>query len=426
MKKYINKALGLATSATARDTYVLFTGNIVSAFLGFVFTLFAARALSVSDFGVLSAAINLIIIISSLTDLGISSGLVNFVSVSLSHKDQKKADEYSKAALAFKLVVSLPLILFVVFSAGFVAQKWLATGDKTISYWVAGISLIAIFWGVLPYILQAEKKFVKSVLIDISLSFPKAVIPYAFLLFGLLNLQTALLSFAIGAGIAGVTGFVFVGTKFLKAKPGKNIYLDLIKFSGWLGVNRIISSISGKLDIQMLAAIAGATAAGLYSIPAKLASFIVVLASSFSAVLAPRLASFGNKDNERRYLIKATLVLIPMVVGVIIWIIIAKPFIVFLFGIKYLPSVPVFQALAASTIPFLLSVPSVSAIIYSMKKTVFIGLFSFFQLASIFALNYIFIPRIGPFGPTIAFGVVNSVLAIFTWAIVIKHYWFKE
>jgi len=197
----------------------------------------------------------------------------------------------------------------------------------------------------------------------------------------------------------------------------------LVRFSSWIGVNRIISSISGRLDIQMLAAIVGATATGFYSIPSRLSSFIVVLSSSFSAVLAPRFASFADKKSEKRYLIKATVALVPIIAGIILWIAIAEPFIVTLFGAKYLPSVGVFQALVASMIPFVIAVPPVAAIIYAMKKTIHIGLFSFFQIAAIFILNYVFIPRYGPFGPTIAFGFVNTALAIYTWVIVVKHYW---
>ena len=118
--------------------------------------------------------------------------------------------------------------------------------------------------------------------------------------------------------------------------------------------------------------------------------------------------------------------LIPITGIVVVWIIVARPFILILFGDKYIDSVPVFQALAASQIPFLFTAPSVSAIIYSMKKTVFIGAFSFFQIAAIFALNVIFIPKYGVFGPTITLGITNTILAIYTWVIVIRHYWGKN
>jgi O-antigen/teichoic acid export membrane protein len=175
----------------------------------------------------------------------------------------------------------------------------------------------------------------------------------------------------------------------------------------------------------MLAFFAGATATGFYSIPSRLASFIIVLTSSFAAVLAPRLAGFGDEEKEKAYILKSTLALLPIVAGVVFWILIAKPFILILFGEKYLPSVPVFQALAAAQIPFLVTAPAVAAIIYSMKKTVFIGAFSFFQIVAVFLLNYIFIPRYGPIGPTITFGITNTILALYTWFIVIRHYWIK-
>ncbi len=411
------------TSGTAKDTYILFGGNVFSAFLGFLFTIIIARVLTVSDFGVFSAASNLIVILISLSDLGLSSGVVNFVSFHLARGEKKSADEYAKAAFVVRFIIAALLSLFVIIYAGYIAEHWLATADRQIAYWVSLISFIALAWGFLPYILQAKKLFFKSVLLDIFVGLPKVLIPFVFVKFGILSVRTTLAAFAISVLICAVAGFVFTGIKFLFSRPQKDVYLKLAEFSGWLGVNRIVSSVSGRLDIQMLAALAGATATGLYSIPSKLTSFVIILASSFSAVLAPRMASFGNKKDERVYLLKSTIVTFGIAFLTVVWIIIAKPFILILFGNKYLSSVPIFQALTASMLPFLLTVPSVTAIIYSMKKTVFIGIFSFFQIVATFALNFYFIPRYGPFGPTVTFGIINSILAIYTWIIVIKYYW---
>ena len=93
---------------------------------------------------------------------------------------------------------------------------------------------------------------------------------------------------------------------------------------------------------------------------------------------------------------------------------------------NYIDSVPVFQALTLSMVPFILTAPSVAAIIYAMKKNVYIGAYSFFQLAAIFLLNYYFIPKYGAIGPTITYGITNSILAIYTWIIVIRYYWFEK
>ncbi|KKS95341.1 MAG: hypothetical protein UV71_C0008G0013 [Microgenomates group bacterium GW2011_GWC1_43_13] len=413
-------------SGTAKDTFILFTGNVGSAFWSFLFTLFVARSLSIYDFGIFSAALNLVMILASIADIGISTGSVNFVSAHTARGEHEKADQYIKAAFVTRLLIVLAVSAVIIIFAPFISKTFLATRDPKIAIWSAIIPIFLFPDLFFPFILQAKKKFLHSTLIDNAFYFVRLLFAFAFYAVGALTMTKAFWAFGAGFVVSLLLILYFMKTGFLRAKPRKEEYKKLLKFSGWIGVNRIISSISGRLDIQMLAVMAGAFTTGLYSIPSRLASFIVVLAASFSSVLAPRLAGFGDKQTEKKYIVKSLLALIPITVGIIFWIIIAKPFILTLFGDKYLESVPVFQALAAAQIPFLFTVPSVSAIIYSMKKTIFIGAFSFFQIAAIFLLNFILIPKFGVFGPTITLGVTNTILAIYTWAVVIKHYWIKK
>jgi O-antigen/teichoic acid export membrane protein len=410
-------------SATAKDTLVLFSGNVLSAFLGFLFTLVVARSFTVSDFGVFSAVLNLVIILASLADIGISTGSINFVSEHLAKGDEKKANEYTKASFIIRLVIVVATSLVVALFAPFISKTLLATRDPKMAIWAAVIPIFLFPDLFFPYILQAKKKFLQSTVIDNSFYLVRLLFVVVFFVIGGLTMSKAFWAFGAGFLVEGVLILIFIKTDFLRSKPRKEEYKNLLKFSGWIGVNRIISSVSGRLDIQMLAAMAGAVVTGLYSIPARLASFIAVLSGSFSSVLAPRLAGFGDKVKEKSYLIKSLLALLPITAGIIVWIIFAKPFMLLLFGTKYLASVPVFQALAAAQIPFLFTVPSVSAIIYSMKKTVYIGAFSFFQIAAIFALNFVLIPKYGPIGPAVTLGVTNIILAVYTWVIVIKYYW---
>ncbi len=426
MRKYFDWVRSALFSATAKDTFILFVGNTASAFWGFLFTLFIARAVSIAEFGIFSAAINLVTILSSLADVGISSGSVNFVSEHFAKGDSKKADEYVKASFVIRILIVLAISAVVIIFAPFVSTKLLATRDPSVAVWAAIIPIFIFPDMFFPYILQAKKKFLHSTIIDNAFYIGRLLFALAFYVYGGLNISRAFWAFGAGFIVETILVIYFVRTDFIFSNPTKNEYKNLLKFSGWIGVNRIISSISGRLDIQMLATMAGAFATGLYSIPSRLASFIVVLSGSFSSVLAPRFAAFGDKMSERKYLVKSTLAILPITAGIIFWIIIAKPFILVLFGTKYLASVPVFQALAAAQIPFLFTAPSVSAIIYAMKKTVFIGAYSFFQIAAIFLLNFFLIPKFGVFGPTITLGATNLILAVFTWVIVIRHYWVES
>jgi len=426
VRKYFDILRYLAFSATAKDTFILFFGNLGSAFFGFLFTLIVARTLSVYDFGIFSAALNLVIIISSLSDIGISTGSVNFISEYSAHGEHQKADEYTKAAFIIRLITVFSISFLVAVFAPFVSKTFLATKDPLVAIWSAVIPIFLFPDMFFPSILQAKKKFLQSTIIDNAFYIARLLFAFAFFFIGGLTMSRAFWAFGVGFIVEVVLVYIFLKPDFLRSKPQKVEYKNLLKFSGWIGVNRIISSISGRLDIQMLAAMSGAIATGLYSIPSRLASFIIVLAGSFSSVLAPRFAGFGNRDKEKSYIVKSTLALIPITVGIVVWIVFAKPFIVFLFGLKFIDSVPIFQALALAQIPFLFTVPPVTAIIFAMKKTVYIGTLSFFQLAAIFLLNFYFIPKYGPIGPTLTFGITNTLLAIYVWFIVLRHYWFRK
>ena len=425
MKKYFYFVKSLIFSATVKDTFILFSGNVGSAFWGFLFTLIIARKFSIADFGIFSAAINLVSILASLADAGISTGSVNFIAENLAKGDIKKANEYIKASFVIRLLIVFAISILVVLFAPTIASRLLATHDTTIAIWVAAIP---IFWFpamFFPFVLQARKKFLQSAVYDNSFYFARLAFAFLFYLLGSLTMPFAFWAFAVGFIVNLIFTFIYVKTDFIFTTPRWEEYKNLLKFSGWIAINRIISSVSGRLDIQMLAAMAGAVATGLYSIPARLATFIIVLSGSYSSVLATRMAGFGDREKEKSYLLKSTLALVPIAIGIVFWIIMARPFILILFGSKYLESIPVL-ALVASQIPFLFTVPAVTAIIYAMKKTVYIGTLSFFQLAAIFVLNFYLIPKYGVFGPTITFGITNTLLVVYVWLIVIKHYWINR
>lgn len=431
MNQIYQKIKSLILSGTAKDTYILFFGNSLSAFLGFIYTFLVAKYLTVSDFGIFSAVTNMVIIVISLTDLGISTGLVNFVAENESKKNIGLSSKFIYAGTLLKLCATIVVILPFVFFPSKISNLFFSVDYNFLSQVTALISLVLVVPMLFPSILQGKRRFLASVVSDNALYLARLVASVLFILFFELNLENSLNSFVWGGLFATIVCIMVVGVGFLKAVPQKSIYLSLFKFSGWLGLNRIISSISGRLDVAMVATMLSSTETGIYSIPNRIAGFVTVMTASFAGVLAPRFASFGSKEEEKRYIKKASLALVPTVIFLVIWIIYAKEFILFLsglfgFGNKYVESAPVLRLLFVSMIPFALTSVPVAAIIYAMKKTKFIGIFSFFQLAALFLLNLVFIPKYGIFGPAISLTVVNIILAIYTWLIVINHYWLTK
>lgn len=420
MRALYSKAKSLALTRTAIDTYLLFSGNFLNAGFGFIFTILIARALSVEEFGIFSAVNNLIYILIPLTDLGTTSGLVRFVAELESKNKHKQAEKYIKAALIFKMMMFAVIAVTVVLFSRPFAQRLLATSDHTISYWTLVIALGMFLPSFIPLVLQAKKLFLRSVIVDASYAIGRVALVSIFLIGGL-TLNESFSAFAL-TGLVSLISIIFVyGFSFLRAKPSKKTYKSLLSFSGWLGVNRVISSVASRLDVQQLALLSTASAISYYSIAGRLAFFISFLAGSFSAVIAPRLSSFNDRSAEILYIKKSLLALIPVCLGILLWIVVAEPF-VLIFGEQYRPAVNVFRVLALGMIPFILTAPSVAAIIYAIKKPKYIGYFSFVQLTLVVILNSILIPISGPFGPAVTIGFINVLLLIYSWAIVIRHY----
>ena len=425
MQRYLDRGKQILFSSTAKDTYILFVGNMISSVLGFLFVFFVAKYISRDDFGIFSAALNLVVILTSISDLGITSGLINFISKADSENDEATSLKFQKAGLVIKISVVLILSLVVVLFAPFISKTLLASSDPLISIWVAIISFALFVPMYFPYVLQAKKNFWQSMVVDNIYYLFRLIGLAPFIFFWGLTLSGAFSTALFGFVASLILSFVFLKFNFLKSKPSKDVYSSLIKFSGWVGLNRIISAVSGRLDLQMLAVLSTAYITAGYSMVSRIASIAIIFTSSYSAVLAPRFSSIGDKEKEKKYLIKSTLGAVPIALITILSFVVIGPFIKYFFP-DYVDVIVVYKYLIIALVPFIFTAPSVTAIIYAMNKPKYIGLYSFPQLAIVFGFNYLLIPLYGYMGPVYTLAISNTVLAVYTWIIVIKYYWFTK
>ncbi len=425
MQRYLDRGKQILFSSTAKDTYILFVGNMISSVLGFLFVFFVAKYISRDDFGIFSAALNLVVILTSISDLGITSGLINFISKADSENDEATSLKFQKAGLVIKISVVLTLSFVVVLFAPFISKTLLASSDPLISIWVAIISFALFVPMYFPYVLQAKKNFWQSMVVDNIYYLFRLIGLAPFIFFWGLTLSGAFSTALFGFVASLILSFVFLKFNFLKSKPSKDVYSSLIKFSGWVGLNRIISAVSGRLDLQMLAVLSTAYITAGYSMVSRIASIAIIFTSSYSAVLAPRFSSIGDKEKEKKYLIKSTLGAVPIALITILSFVVIGPFIKYFFP-DYVDVIIVYKYLIIALVPFIFTAPSVTAIIYAMNKPKYIGLYSFPQLAIVFGFNYLLIPLYGYMGPVYTLAISNTVLAVYTWLIVIKYYWFTK
>jgi O-antigen/teichoic acid export membrane protein len=418
MLKIFNQVLKIGKSKTARDTYILFAGNLLDAIMAFLFTVLVFRVISTADFGIYSALMNMVIIIYSFLDLGIGASLIRFIPEYLSKSDIFSAHEYYRAGIQLRIFISFIAGLLIIISSPLIGPALFNIDAVPVvfaGFTIVGLSILDVF----AYAFQAQQKFllaaVTSLLYSISRVLFVLVLIFSHASVGITGL-TILTTVAPWLGVILI--WKFVDFKIIPL-ASKKIAKSLIKFSRWVGIIRIFSSIGARIDVQMILILAGPYQAGIYSVAARLASFYAIIVSSYTGVIAPRLSE--NKDSQqiRSLILKSLLVVSGLSMAMILGIIIAPPFITLLFGQKAIPAIIPFRLLTVANIPFVIGSLATSILIYFLKKPYYVSLVSIFQLFGIVIGNWLLIPKLGINGAAISIGIINFVVMAVSWLIVI-------
>lgn len=414
VKDLILSIKGLATSHTAKSTYILFAGNTTDAFLAFLFTVIAFRLLDTADFGIFSAINNFVVLAFSILDIGIGSGLINFISYNFQQNRQAIARDYLYSGIIIRTLISGLFALIVIVFSPAIGSKFFLTNQST-AIILAGISILGLsIVDVTTFALQGYQRFLGSAITSSSFSLIRFVlISLIIITKNPLSITLAVLITTIASLTGALIGFRLLKISFTNLSlPKKTIYQKLLSFSGWIAVNKIASSVAGKVDTQMLLLMAGPTITGIYSVSSRISSFYAVVITSFAAVVAPRLASGKSLRDLKPFLKKTFLAIVGLIALMVLGLIIAHPFIILLFGEKAAPSVKPFQGLTLAYMPFVAASLAIIIIIYNLKKTFVVGLLSLIQLLIIIIGNLILIPRLGIYGPVIALGSANLVIML--------------
>ena len=397
----------LLLSQTIKDTLISFLGLGFSAAVGFIYTVILARVLGPEKFGIFSAVVALVAIVYSLGDLGIASAIINFIP-----KLKDLRSTIISTSYWFEIIVSIfILFLFAIFG---IFHKAIIPGSLLPQVLIAGVLAINyLFISYVQSIFTAERHFLSYSFTQIIDAGIKIIIVFILLSLSRLSIETALLANVISTFFALLITF---GKEFLRIKPSynKGIFEKLFHFAKWIAVTRIFSVFISRIDIILLNLLSSSFQAGIFAAANRITLLFSLLVSSLGAVINPRFSGFDNKEKVISY-VKKLLGLISLITSfMLLSALFAKPIINLVFGDKFVSAVPVFQALTIAMIPFIFSMATTSALIYTYNQTKFIARLTAFQVISMVVMEIIFIPSLGSFAPPIALGITNIIVLLIT------------
>ena len=403
----MKRIFGLLKTSTLKDTLISFTGLGVTAILGFVFTIIMARVLGPVQYGVFSAVTALTSIVYNLGDLGVSSALINFLP-----KLREKRQVLIDSSFWFQILIAIfILVLFLILS--FFNNRIIPNSIPLYLILAGILSASYLLVGFAQGVFTAERRFWTFSISQIVDSGIKIILIFFFVSQTNLTITNALIANIISSLIAFSLTF-FKDLRSVEAKFDTGIFRKLFSFAKWIAISRVFSVMFSKIDIILLNLLATSFDAGIFAAASRVTLLFALLVSSLNSVINPRFSGFDKKEKVISYIKKLSLFISGIALLMLICVFLAGPIITLVFGDKYLPAIPVFRWMTISMLPFLFSLITTPAILYTYNKPDFFAKTTAFQVITIIIMEIILIPRISYYAPVVAMGVTNVFVLIIT------------
>lgn len=388
------KSIQFVKSATVKDSVILFSGTIFSTILGLLLVVILTRLLSLSEFGLIITALTFSLAVSDASELGINSSVFNFISGA----GEKEKRGFLRVTFTSKLLISTFVSLMIFILSAYISKSVFNNLAMIPFIQISSLGIfltILIIWA--QTIFQAEKRFVSSVLTNISINLFRilAVVVISYLQFlSVINVYWAMTLILVIVLIA-LKGMIPIS--FTKIDLNMNDYKKVWAFSTPMGLGFLAWSVYTRLDQILVLNLKGANEAGVYGVAFRVASIIVFLAASFGVVITTRFASM-DRGVFYTYFKKTLLVSLSLGLLSAVLIILAPLIIPLVFGKNFMGSIPPLQILTLASICFLISVPFNQAIIYQFKEPYFYMISSLFYLLLLYLLLTGLVPPYGSVG----------------------------
>ena len=321
----------MKTNKILKNASYLFVGNITVRFVLAIATIFFARYVSPSDYGMFTTALAVSAVICYFTDAGLThtfmrEGTRSGANISV------LISSYLRIRLILAIVIS---VLFAIFAQFFYPDAYL----RAMVYWVV---LPTMFGATLQGVGMAYFQVTERMQFTAIISVLQGVTAAAALLLGM-SFQWSLMMVAAMYGVSSlVTGVIaFIMTiRYTKVHKGwdKGILDQLLIFT----INGIIIMLLPQLGPIILEKVSTYKQVGFFGAASKIPAVLYQIPGVIAAAFYPRLFAFGNEKNieEHRKLSSFELKLMSFLgMGISIPFIADPSFwIVSLLGEKYAPA----------------------------------------------------------------------------------------
>ncbi|MBI3485826.1 oligosaccharide flippase family protein [Candidatus Daviesbacteria bacterium] len=414
------KLAQILKTKTIQHSLITLSGTIINGLIGAVFFLLLARSLGPKNFGIVSFSIIILTLISDIADLGINTGIINFVSKNYLN-DLSKVRQILKLSLESKLLIWLVVLIIGWLVMPFISFNILQKPE--LSFYLR-LSLVgvggALVFSFATSSLQALQRFKLWSFINISMNAIRLALAIL-LIYGLILTPTNALLIYISITFLGFfIALLFLPKDFLTAKNETSQFNSLFHFNKWVALTIVLSAISSRIDSIFLTKLSSLNDLGIYSVANQLTSYLPQLSSAIAVVAAPKFGSMTNTRDAFSYFRKLGFFCIGLSLLGLLVIPLGFFLIPIFYGSNYQRSSLLFVLLFIANLLFLISTPAYQAIYYYFSKSKIAFIITLIIFVVNTSLMWVMIKALGPVGAAltvVAVSLLNLIIST-TWVMI--------
>lgn len=407
-------------SKTLQDLLKVLSGNIVAQGVGFLTIIIISRDLGPEQYGIFSLLLAIFTVAVQISDFGVSTSYVKYVSENLS-----KAKEIFVTVILSKVALSLIIIVALYFLSGVISDFFFDSRkyQKLIEL-IAVAILFQSFFGVIVGHFQAIQNFKVFSYLNITHNLLKllSVIIISFSFSQEKHLEYFMLSYAF------VVIFLIFSISIKNYKLFSyikqfdfNYFIQIYKLGFWVFLSSLLVVFMMRLDLFMLQKLMDSKAVGLFSVVLSVNSIYILILSSLTATLLPKVSEYLKSNSIQAYLDRLFSFKKYIILFTLFIILVSPMFIKLVFGSEYEDSILPFQILAISYF-FSFYASPISLILINKNKAHLLSLMNLFQIIILFLTNLVLIPLVGLIGAAISLSLMRLFGFLFVYIYVKRNY----
>jgi len=379
---------------TMKNSGYNLTNTIVSKAGGLILTIILARLLLPELYGLYNLVLSITLIASAIINAGVQKTTIRYVSEQLGSGNREKARSYFRYLLKIRGVLFGILVLILALSAKYLANSVFEKPAIFLPI-LAGCFLVLMraFKGVINSIFISIRDFRTITINSVIHQSLRILLPLIAIL--VLSDEITLIGVFIALGIAGLISGIFLYFSLGKNKDiikGKVKEVDkkrIKEYLFYITLTAISLKFFGQVDTLMLGRAVSAEFLGFYRAALNLVLAVSTL-FAFGNVLLPVFTRITKERLERgfqktfRYI---TMITVPATIGIIV---VAKYFIIAIYGKAYITATLPLYALAL--IIFIMPISALySSLFQAKEKPKLLTRFTLYSLLLNIVLNFVFI-----------------------------------